>query len=130
MRHAIVKEHEKDEGEIIYKVLENIIHKWGISSDILAKIIHVDSSTYRKWEQAKKVPFKKESTNQKEEVIKTFLRLDKYLSQMFYNVEDQRVWLTSKHNQLGVVPLEYLQGSLDNLFNLKNYLSWAISKGA
>lgn len=130
MRPALAKEYEKDEGEIIFKVLENIIHKWGISPDVLANILHVDPSTFRKWEQAKKVPFKKESTNQKEEVIKAFLRLDKYLSQMFSNVEDQRVWLMSKHHHLGFVPIEYLQGSLDNLFNLKNYLSWAISKGA
>jgi hypothetical protein len=130
MKHAHTFEESIDEGKTIFQVLSNVMDKWAISPDTLAGILHTHPTTVKKWIASERVPFKRTNMGAQEEVLLTFLRIDRYLSQMFANVEDQRTWLNSRHPFLQFVPLEHLQGPLENIFNLKNYLSWSVAKGA
>ena len=132
MKQAYAFEDEEyvDEGKTIFKVLTNVMDKWAISPDTLAGILHTHPTTIKKWISSERVPFKKDNMGAQEEVLLTFLRIDRYLSQMFTNVEDQRTWLNSRHPFLQFVPLEHLKGPLENIFNLKNYLIWSVTKGA
>ncbi len=124
-------EHESQEAqEAVYEALEFLREKWGYSGSRVAKLLRLSVSTVNTWLKKERVPIGRPPFDPTAEALLNLLAVHRSLDSMFSDSKNQVAWLETEHPELGFVPLEKIQESMEGLILVRQYLDYVRGRGA
>lgn len=127
MGNAVLNEQltKKEKQDALFKVLKKISDDLfsGKQQD-LANCINVDKSSVSVWFDKKSCTANTEKRDNNFQVIINFIAVYRSLCSIFPSPEDRRTWFFSQNSHLGNSPLKLMQGNIEGLFTVRQYLDY------
>ncbi len=114
----------------IHAALRHLMGNWDLGDTAVAEVLHLHPNTIKKWLADKSVPMGKPPFSPHYEALLHLLAIHRSLSAMFSKPENQRSWLSSKHPDFGVAPLNKMRESTEGLILIRQYLDYVRGRGA
>ena len=116
--------------QAVYEAVEFLRSSWKFSGSTLAKLLHVPANTVNLWISKKRIPVGAPPFDPRAEALLNLLAIHRSLHAMFSESANQLAWLKTRHPELGFVPLEKIQESINGLFLVRQYLDYVRGRGA
>lgn len=101
-----------------------------ISGSELGRALRIPSSTMNEWLNKGRVPLPAHGLSNDAESIIHFLAIHRSLEAMLETPEAQQEWLKTYRDDLGSIPIDKIQESLQGLLLVRQYLDYYRGRGA
>jgi len=123
--------HESQEAEeAIYEALEFLCASWNCSGSEVARMLRLSPSTVNNWLQKERVPIGKPPFDPNAEALINLLAIHRSLDALFSEAKNQKAWLKTRHPELGCVPMQKIQESMEGTLLVRQYLDYVRGRGA
>lgn len=114
----------------VWKALVGIQQNWELNAAEMARLLHTNASTFHHWKTRGEVPVSRPPLRPDMEVVVAVVAIYRSLSAMFTNPRDQVAWLTTRHPDFEMAPLNFAVKSSPNVFLVRAYLDFVRGRGA
>ena len=120
---------DETSGTVLAEALLYLKSEWDWSSNQISQMLHIPTSTINTWLQRKQIPFSDPPSPDTQAIIH-LIAIHNSLHSMFEKAEHQLKWLETPHPDMGVPPIEAIQGSIEGMIGVRQYLDYARGRGA
>lgn len=117
-------------GLAIVDGLKYLKNRLDWSGTKIANILHLPPNTVNTWLKNGVIPISNVMLHPDIQVIIHLLAIHRSLEAMFDNPAHQRVWLSTFHPELNVIPEKLMGKSVEGLIFIRQYLDYARGRGA
>lgn len=117
-------------GLAIVDGLKYLKNRLDWSGTKIANILHLPPNTVNTWLKNGVIPISNAMLHPDIQVIIHLLAIHRSLEAMFDNPAHQRVWLSTFHPELNVIPEKLMGKSVEGLIFIRQYLDYARGRGA
>lgn len=117
-------------GCAIVDGLEYLKNRLEWSGTKIANTLHLPANTVNTWLKNKIVPISSPILQPDIQAIIHLLAIHRSLEAMFENPAHQRIWLSTLHPELNVIPEKLMSESIDGLIYIRQYLDYIRGRGA
>ncbi len=117
-------------GRAIVNGLEYLKQRLGWSGAKIAKTLHLPANTVTTWLNNGTVPLSSAILHPDIQAIIHLLAIHRSLEAMFDDPAHQRIWLSTFHPELNVIPEKMMGESIDGLIFVRQYLDYVRGRGA
>lgn len=117
-------------GQAIVEGLEYLKNRLDWSGTKVATILHLPSNTVNTWLKKGSVPIGSAVLQPDVQAIIHLLAIHRSLEAMFADPSHQRMWLSTLHPELNVIPEKLIGESIEGLIFIRQYLDYVRGRGA
>ncbi len=117
-------------GRAIVEALNYLKNRLDWSGTKIAAMLHLPANTLNTWLKNGMVPISNAVLHPDIQAIIHLLAIHRSLEAMFDNPSHQRMWLSTMHPEMHVIPEKLMSESIDGLIFIRQYLDYVRGKGA
>lgn len=117
-------------GRAIVDGLKYLKSRLAWSGTKIANVLHLPPNTVNTWLKNGIVPISNSVLQPDIQAIIHLLAIHRSLEAMFDDPSHQRIWLSTLHPELNVIPEKLMGESIDGLIFIRQYLDYVRGRGA